>query len=76
MSIYEKDLKKKNIRKKDERNEINNDLFSNFNNTFGGFFGDNNFFNLRPVQTERNLSKKRIIILMKMLKWKKKNQMK
>ena len=29
MSIYEKDLKKKNIRKKDERNEINNDLFSN-----------------------------------------------
>ena len=59
ISIYEKDLKKKNIRKKDERNEINNDLFSNLNNTFGGFFGDNDFFNLRPAQTERNLSKKK-----------------
>ena len=57
MSIYQNENIKRNVEKKKEnnkRNIDNDDIFSQLNKTFGGIFGDDNIFESKNCQTERN----------------------
>ena len=57
MSIYQNENIKRNVEKKKEnnkRNIDNDDIFSQLNKTFGGIFGDDNIFENKNCQTERN----------------------
>ena len=57
MSIYQNENIKRNVEKKKEnnkRNIDNDDIFSQLNKTFGGIFGDDNIFENKNSQTERN----------------------
>ena len=57
MSIYQNENIKRNVEKKKENNKRNcdnDDIFSKLNKTFGGIFGDDNFFDNKYSQTERN----------------------
>ena len=57
MSIYQSENIKRNVEKKKEnnkRNIDNDDIFSQLNKTFGGIFGDDNIFENKNSQTERN----------------------
>ena len=57
MSIYQSENIKRNVEKKKEnnkRNIDNDDIFSQLNKTFGGIFGDDNIFESKNCQTERN----------------------
>ena len=57
MSIYQSENIKRNVEKKKEnnkRNIDNDDMFSQLNKTFGGIFGEDNLFDNKFSQTERN----------------------